>query len=88
MDNVFGYQRQDQSVLPTESFGTNYGRKPASPVLTVRRSGRAASRISILLASDSLRLCRLDTGVPDGENFTMSHNFTWVKSAHEIRFRI
>ena len=86
MDNVFGYQRQDQSVLPTESFGTNYGEQLGIPGLNgpeIRQSGFPNFDFTGL---DGLGYAGWIPAFRTEENFTMSHNFTWVKSAHEIRF--
>jgi hypothetical protein len=86
MDNVFGYQRQDQSVLPTQSYGTNYGEQLGIPGLNgdeIRQSGFPNFDISGLT---SLGYAGWIPAFRTEENFTMSHNFTWVKSAHEIRF--
>lgn len=86
MDNVFGYQRQDQSVIPTESYGTNYGEQLGIPGLNgpdIQQSGFPNFDID---GMDSLGYAGWIPAVRTEENFTMSHNFTWVKNAHEIRF--
>jgi len=85
MDGVFGYQRMEQTVQGTD-FGTNYGEQLGIPGLNgpdIRQSG--FPNISINGYND--------TGVPGWmplarteENFTTSHNLSWTKGAHELRF--
>ena len=85
LDGVFGYQRMEQTVQGND-FGTNYGDQLGIPGLNgpdVRQSGFPNVQIS---GYDGI-------GVPGWmplfrteESFTTSHNITWSKGAHELRF--
>jgi hypothetical protein len=85
LDGVIGVQRMDQNVKGTD-FGTNYGTELGIPGLNgpdIRQSG-----------FPNVTITNFDgMGVPGWmplfrveENYTMSHNLTWIKSAHELRF--
>jgi hypothetical protein len=85
LDGVFGYQRMDQTVQGTD-FGTNFGEQLGIPGLNgpdIRQSGFPNVTINGYTG----------TGVPGWmplfrteENFTTTHNLTWIKGAHEMRF--
>ena len=85
LDGVFGYQRQNQNVTG-QDYGQNFGEILGIPGLNgpdIRQSGFPNIDIS---GFDS-------TGVPNWmplfrveENFTTSHNLTWMKGPHEFRF--
>ena len=83
MDNVFGYQRQDQSVFPRESFGTNYGEQLGIPGLNGPEPPPERLPEFRYHWPDGLGYPGWIPAFRTEENFTMSHNFTWVKSAHE-----
>lgn len=90
LDGTIGYQRKDQTVKGTD-FGTNYGDQLGIPGLNgpdPRQSGFPNIEIGGYTSSGTPL-----TGVPGWmplfrteENFTMSHNLTWIKGAHELRF--
>jgi hypothetical protein len=85
LDGVFGYQRMQQTVQGTD-YGTNYGDQLGIPGLNgpdVRQSGFPNIQIS---GYDGM-------GVPGWmplfrteETYNTSHNLTWSKGAHELRF--
>lgn len=85
LDGVFGYQRMEQTVKGTD-FGKNYGQQLGIPGLNgpdTRQSGFPNIDIN---GFNSM-------GVPGWmplfrteENFTTSHNVSWTKAAHELRF--
>lgn len=84
LDGVFGYQRQDQQVTGTD-YGTNFGQQFGIPGLNgpdIRQSG-----------FPNIDNGFTGTGVPGWmplfrveETYTTSHNVTWTKGAHELRF--
>ncbi len=85
LDGVIGYQRMNQTVRGND-FGTNYGAQLGIPGLNgpdIRQSGFPNISIN---GYDGF-------GVPGWmplerveESYTMSHNVTWNKGAHELRF--
>lgn len=85
LDGVIGYQRQDQTVK-----GTDFG-KDFSTVLGIPGIGGADPREK---GFPNISISGLNGfGVPGWmplerveENYTMSHNLTWLKGAHTIRF--
>jgi hypothetical protein len=88
LDGVFGYNRQNQSVTAND-YGQNFGQILGIPGLNgpdIRQSGFPNTRFS---ASNFYT----GTGAPNWmplfrveENFTTSHNLTWAKASHELRF--
>ncbi len=84
LDGIVGYQRQDQTVQGTD-FGTNFGDQLGIPGLNgsdIRESG-----------FPNIDNGFTQTGVPGWmplfrveETYTTSHNVTWTKGAHELRF--
>jgi hypothetical protein len=85
LDGVFGYQRMEQSVIPS-GFGTNFGQQFGIPGVNgadPRESGFPNIEITgyeILGPPGWQPAFRLE------ESFTTSHNVTWNKGAHELRF--
>ncbi len=84
MDNVFGYQRQGQTVLPNDynkTFGSDLG-IPGLNGPDVRQSGfpDVSTGYTAFGAPGWMPAFRTE------ENFTTSHNFTYIRSAHEFRF--
>jgi outer membrane receptor protein involved in Fe transport len=85
LDGVIGYQRHNQNVTGAD-YGKNFGQILGIPGLNgtdIRQSGFPNIAVS---GYDN-------TGVPNWmplfrleENFTTSHNITWTKGAHELRF--
>jgi hypothetical protein len=85
LDGVFGYQRHDQNVTG-QDYGQNFGQILGIPGLNgpdIRQSGFpnvAISGYNSTGVPNWMPLFRLE------ENFTTSHNLTWTKGAHELRF--
>lgn len=86
LDGVFGYNRQNQSVTAND-YGKNFGEILGIPGLNgpdIRQSGFPNVNFGGFYqgtgAPNWMPLFRLE------ENFTTSHNLTWTKSAHELRF--
>jgi len=89
LDGVFGYQRQHQTVTAND-YGQNFGQILGIPGLNgpdIRQSGfpninfnGSTSDYRGLGAPNWMPLFRTE------ENFTTSHNLTWTKGAHQIRF--
>jgi Carboxypeptidase regulatory-like domain/TonB dependent receptor len=85
LDGVIGYQRMEQTVKGND-FGTNYGTQLGIPGLNgpdIRQSG--FPNVSIngyegMGVPGWMPLFRTE------ESFNMSHNVTWSKGAHELRF--
>ncbi|HZQ51898.1 MAG TPA: TonB-dependent receptor [Bryobacteraceae bacterium] len=85
LDGNVGYERQKQNVTGTD-FGTNYGSVLGIPGMNgpdIRQSG----------FPDLAWLTYTGMGVPNwmplfrtDETYTTSHNLTWTKGAHELRF--
>jgi len=85
LDGVFGYQRHVQSVTGSD-YGQNFGDILGIPGLNgpdIRQSGFpnvSFSGYDTLGVPNWMPLFRTE------ENFTTSHNLTWIKGAHELRF--
>lgn len=83
-DAVFGYNRMDQSVLPTD-YGTNFGQQfgiPNTNGSDPRQSGFPNMSISGYTGfgvPSWMPVTRLE------ESYTGSANVTWIKGSHEIR---
>ena len=85
LDGLVGYQRQNQTVTPTD-FGKTFGEALGIPGLNGPNFSRAAFRISLSRITRVLALqagCRCSASK---KNFTTSHNLTWTKGAHVMRF--
>jgi outer membrane receptor protein involved in Fe transport len=85
LDGVFGYNRQHQTVTPTD-FGKTFGQQLGIPGLNgpdPLQSGFPNINFADYTsfgAPNWMPLLRVE------ENFTTSHNLTWTKGAHELRF--
>ena len=85
LDGVFGYNRQNQSVTAND-FGQNFGQILGIPGLNgpdIRQSGFPNINISSYTGTGApnwMPLFRVE------ENYTTSHNLTWTKASHELRF--
>jgi hypothetical protein len=83
LDGVIGYQRMDQVVQGTD-FGKTFDLGiPGINGPDVRQSGFpniAVSSYTTLGVPNWMPLSRIE------ETFTMSHNLSWTKGAHELRF--
>ncbi len=87
LDGVFGYNRQHQTVTPN-GFGTNFGTTLGIPGLNgpdPRQSGFPNVNISSYTGTGAPNWMPLERVE---ENFTTSHNLTWTKGAHELRFGV
>jgi len=91
LDGVFGYQRQHQTVTAND-YGQNFGQVLGIPGLNgpdIRQSGFP----NIVFNGDAAAGAYRGMGAPNWmplfrteENFTTSHNLTWSKGAHQLRF--
>ena len=88
LDGVFGYNRQTQDVT-AQDYGQNFGETLGIPGLNgpdIRQSGFPNINFNDLYngfgAPNWMPLFRVE------ENFTTSHNLTWRKGAHELRFGV
>ena len=86
LDGVFGYERQGQSVIPSD-FGTNYGLQFGIP--NTNGPDHPPERLSRI----SLPGSYTGFGVPNWmpvtrveESYTHSDNVTYTHGAHELRF--
>ncbi len=85
LDGVIGFQRMDQTVKGND-FGTNYGAQLGIPGLNgpdIRQSGFPNIDIngySSFGVPGWMPLERIE------QSYTMSHNVTWNRGAHELRF--
>jgi hypothetical protein len=85
LDGVLGYERQGQSVIPTD-YGTNYGQQFGIPNTNgpdIRQSGFpnvAPGSYTGFGVPNWMPLFRVE------ESWTQSDNLTWTKGAHEFRF--
>jgi hypothetical protein len=85
LDGLVGYQRQNQTVTPTD-FGKTFGQALGIPGLNgpnILQSGFpniAITNYTGTGAPNWMPLQRIE------ENFTTSHNLTWTKGAHVLRF--
>jgi len=89
LDGLFGYQRQNQTVTPND-FGKTFGDALGIPGLNgpnILQSGfpninfnGSTGDYRGLGAPNWMPLQRIE------ENFTTSHNLTWTKGAHVLRF--
>lgn len=85
LDGVFGYQRMEQSVLPP-GFGTNFGPQLGIPGVNSaepRESGFPNIDIS---GYESMGAPGWQPAFRTEESFTTSHNISWTKGGHELRF--
>jgi hypothetical protein len=85
LDGVFGFQRQFQTVKGND-FGKNFGETLGIPGLNgpdPRQSGFPNVDINGFTSFGSPGWTPLER---IEENFTTSHNLTWSKGAHELRF--
>lgn len=87
MDGVFGYQRMEQTVLGSD-FGKNFGQELGIPGVNgadIRQSGFP----NITFTNTYYNSFGVPGWMPlfrTEESFTTSHNVTWTKGAHELRF--
>lgn len=86
LDGVIGYQRMDQEVTGTD-FGKNFGATLGIPGLGSGSDPGGSGFPNISINGYQ------GTGVPGWmpafrteESYTMSHNLTWNKGAHTLRF--
>lgn len=87
IDGVFGYQRMEQ-VVKGQDYGTNYGTQLGIPGLNGPDQTQSGfPNIEFPNAPYN------NMGVPNWmpafrteESFTTSHNVSWTKGAHELRF--
>jgi len=85
LDGVFGYQRHHQTVTAND-YGQNFGQILGIPGLNgpdIRQSGFPNINFTTYTAFGApnwMPLFRTE------ENFTTSHNLTWTKGAHQLRF--
>jgi hypothetical protein len=85
LDEVVGYERQGQSVHGND-FGTNYGDQLGIPGLNgpdIRQSGFPNTNFSTYTnfgVPSWMPLTRIE------ESITTSHNLSWTKGKHELRF--
>jgi len=85
LDGVFGYQRMEQEVLPA-GYGTNFGQQFGIPGVNtgdIRSSGFPNIDIT---SYESFGPPNWQPAFRTEETFTTSHNITWNKGSHEMRF--